>query len=144
MELEIIGIALEAGAEDADGFVNFVHLHVPSREIFVRGRIAGPTYKRALEKRNGVFCVSSKEESETQTRNRICVLRLSFNDLAKQGKSVLLVAGALKRQSELIFRFRGRGIEGDRAPKCHDGLVVFIVGDVCVAQLRGGHRVVWS
>ncbi len=96
MELEIVGIALQAGAEDLDGFVNFVHLHVRSREILVRGRIAGPIGKRAPEKRNGIFCVSSKEESETQARNRVCVLRLSFNDLAKQGKSLTLVAGALK------------------------------------------------
>ena len=63
MQLKVIRSGLEAGAEDANGVIDFVHLQVGGGEILVRGGIVGIMGERALKKRNGSLGVPRQQKS---------------------------------------------------------------------------------
>src|ERR1035438_4743429 len=107
-------------------------------------RIVRVLLKRTLKKWNCILRAPTVKKGESQGSTGLCVRRLSFNDLAKQGNSVPVVAGAPQRQSQLILGLRGRGIQADRVLECHDGLVVFVIRGISLAQLRCRDRAVGS
>src|SRR5271169_1045230 len=110
----------------------------------MRYRIVGVLLECTLKKWNCILRVPTVKKRDSQGRTGLCVLRISFNDLAKQRNSVPVMAGTLQRQSQLILGFRGRGIEADRALERHDGLVIFIIRRISPSQLRCRDRAVGS
>src|SRR5271170_2084515 len=65
VELEALGIGLQAGAKNMDGLIDFVHLQVSSSHILMRRGIVGLLFEPTLKKRNCILCVSSKKKSES-------------------------------------------------------------------------------
>src|SRR5580658_6400941 len=83
VELEVIWIGLQAGAENVDGFVDFVHLQVCRTQILMRGRIGWSLLEYAPKKRNCIRGVSGEKKSQSKACARFGIFWLGLNDLAQ-------------------------------------------------------------